>query len=56
MMTYTQEKRAATFIWHRQPRLGARALSNNAADSVDGLLFLHLERNSMDWKGYLHYV
>ena len=47
-----QEKRAATFIWHRQSWTRGRTPSYNAAASMDCLLFLHLERNSMDWKGF----
>jgi len=48
----TQEKRAATFTWHRQSWPHTRTLSHHAADSMDRLLFLRLERNSMDWKGF----
>ena len=62
-ITAVQEKRAANLIRYWQSWPGSWTPSNNAADSVDCLLFLHLERNSMDWQGalycllccYLHY-
>jgi len=47
-----QEKRATNVIWRRPAWVDGRALSYNAADIMDRLLFLHLERNSMDREGF----